>query len=153
MAALIPPTVDLKALRHALKSAAVDKFGPDEAKWPKKMRRPEDVIKKCADSDHYQADEFTGWHYVNCSTKEPPGIVDAALKPITERREVYPGRWANISVNAYGYDTSGNKGVTLGLNNVQLLKHAAPLGGATPRPQDDFEAVAVEDDAEDGWDQ
>ena len=40
---------------------------------------------------------------------------------------VYPGRNVKASIQAFGYEAEGNKGVTFGLVNVQLLEDAEEL--------------------------
>jgi hypothetical protein len=50
-----------------------------------------------------------------------------------------------VSVTAYAYDVSGNKGVTLGLNNVQMYGGGERLLGG-PRAEDEFDAIEDEDD-------
>lgn len=146
---LFPPDTDFGPYRAALKEAAVTRWGSDMAKWPKNLRGPDAVIRKCEDSDSYGA-EFAGWHFINVSSKEAPGIIDRDKKeigPETGTREVYPGRWARISINAFAYEAAGNKGVSFGLNNVQLLKHDQPLGGRK-RANDEFDAWAGDDEDE-----
>ena len=152
IAVLLPPTFDIAPLVAALEAAAIKKFGADKSKWPKKMRRPEDVIGDCADKDTY-ANMPPGWRYVNATSKDQPGVVDAHVKDVLDAKELYPGRWLRVSANAYGYDNKGNKGVTFGLNNIQLLKHDETLAGK-PRADREFDEMAAEmedakDDAED----
>jgi hypothetical protein len=150
MAFLLPPSIDTKPILAALTDEMNKGFGADRAKWPKTARKPEDVIKPCAGSDHHDAPEFAGWSYFNCGSYEQPGVVNALVEDVEldktknpkAGREVYSGRWARISVNAYSYQT-GKKGVTLGLNNIQLLKHDTPLSGRA-RPQNEFDSYAEE---------
>jgi hypothetical protein len=153
---LMPPGYDTKPIVEALTNAAIKKFGPDRTKWPKGMRGPAQVLRDCADSEHYAALP-PGWKFINCSSPDQPGIVDANLTDVTDKRQVYPGRWARITVNAYGYDAKGNRGVTLGLNNVQLLKHDEPLAGKRPA-KSEFDVMAEEmqdakadETADTGW--
>ncbi|NNM74781.1 ssDNA-binding protein [Enterovirga aerilata] len=159
---LLPPTYDFTLLKDRLKAAWIKKFGEDKAKWPKGdlVRTPDKVIKKAeecyraADGSRLYGPEFDGWFVISASTSGDdagPEIVDAMKQPVTSSREVYPGRWARISVRPYGY-ANKTRGVTLGLGNVQLLRHDTPLGGRTTAASD-FDEVAEEMDADDGaWD-
>lgn len=52
------------------------------------------------------------------------------------------GDYGRVSMNAYGYDQKGNKGVAFGWNNAQFLEKGEPLGRA--RAEDDFDAVEDE---------
>jgi hypothetical protein len=115
---LLPPEYDLTPLKEALKQAAIEKFGPDQDKWPKGMKGPKTVIRPCEEKSHLSG-YLPGWHFVSASSADMPGVVDGALREITDEKEAYAGRWAIMSVNSYGYDNV-SKGVTFGLQNVQL---------------------------------
>jgi hypothetical protein len=62
---------------------------------------------------------------------------------VLDAEQAYAGRWARASVNFWSYDTSGNRGVAVGLQNVQLLRDDEKLGSNTPKPQDVFKPVAI----------
>jgi len=82
--------------------------------------------------------EYAGHMYMAMSSKQRPGVVDRDLNPILDSTQVYSGCYARVSINAFPYSNSGNKGVSFGLNNVQFLEDGEPLGGRT-RPEDDFD--------------
>ena len=149
---LLPPELDLTPIKHALLEVAIEKWGTDKKKWPKMRTTPATVIKRCEDKDLFSG-AFPDWHFINLSSKDQPGVIDANLRDVTDPREAYPGRWAMISANAYVWDNSFGKGVSLGLNNVQLRKHDDPLGGRA-RPQDEFDdySEAMDDDDEEDED-
>jgi hypothetical protein len=81
--------------------------------------------------------EYAGHMYMAMSSKQRPGVVDQDLNPILDSTQVYSGCYARVSINAFPYSNSGNKGVSFGLNNVQFLEDGEPLGGRT-RAEDDF---------------
>lgn len=81
--------------------------------------------------------EYAGHYYMAMSSKTRPGVVDADLNPVLDSTQVYSGCYARVSINAFPYSNSGNKGVSFGLNNVQFLEDGEPLGGRT-RAEDDF---------------
>jgi len=81
--------------------------------------------------------EYAGHMYMAMSSKQRPGVVDADLNPILDSTQVYSGCYARVSINAFSYSNSGNKGISFGLNNVQFLEDGEPLGGRT-RAEDDF---------------
>jgi hypothetical protein len=118
------------------------------AKWPSK--RPAKIATTLHDGDGVKektgepyGPECKGHYVMAVSSKLRPQIVDQNLNPIIETTGIQSGDYARVSINAYGYDVSGNRGVSFGLGNVQLLAKGEPLGGAT-RAEDDF--TAVEDD-------
>ncbi len=81
--------------------------------------------------------------FVNVRADRMPGVVDQALKAMTENDpRIYAGCYVRASIQAFYYDTNGNQGVSFGLMNVQLLRDGEPLGGMS-RPENDFEPVAA----------
>lgn len=81
--------------------------------------------------------EYAGHYYMALSSKTRPGVVDQALNAILDTTQVYSGCYARVSMNAFAYSNSGNKGISFGLNNVQFLDDGPALGGRT-RAEDDF---------------
>lgn len=81
--------------------------------------------------------EYAGHMFMAMSSKTRPGIVDQDLNAILDSTAVYSGCYARVSINAFPYSNSGNKGISFGLNNVQFLEDGEPLGGRT-RAEDDF---------------
>lgn len=66
-----------------------------------------------------------------------------ATQEVKDPEQVYEGRWACASINAYGWEhPTGGKGVSIGLQNVQLLDNddVIPRGGSSATG-DEFEAV------------
>jgi len=75
-----------------------------------------------------------GSFYVNHTSKFKPSIVDSspAKNPITNKELVYPGVWAILVVNAYGYGKSPpqpKKGVSFGLQAVMIIGNDQNLSG------------------------
>lgn len=60
--------------------------------------------------------------FINPWCKEKPGIVDARRVEIFDASDVWAGQLARFSVAPFAYENSGNKGVSLYLHNVQILK-------------------------------
>jgi hypothetical protein len=141
-----PQIAELKA---AVVAEAKAKFGD---KW-KAVLANNDPIKdpeKKAIADGLKLDEppeevspeLKGMLMINasCSTKRKPQVVDQKLEKIFSGDEVYSGCWANVSVATFGFDRDKNKGVSFGLNNVQLVRTDDRLGGAADAGSD-FESI------------
>jgi hypothetical protein len=79
---------------------------------------------------------YAGYYFINASSNEKPGIVDADLNPIIDTSEFYSGCYGRASITLYPYDTSGSKGIAAGLNNVQKLEDGEKFGGATSAAAD-----------------
>lgn len=76
---------------------------------------------------------------VRCSTINKPSVVFGNGEECTTEEEVYPGRWARISVRAYAWDhPTGGKGISFGLSNVMLLDHDDRIGGGRAKVEDEF---------------
>jgi hypothetical protein len=158
---LFPPGTDKTPFMDALRHAMIVKHGSDVKKWPRLKMGPDQVLK---DFEEYNANSKTplpgdweNWILVRANsrvseTSRPPGVVgptrgpDGMFERISDLREIYGGRWAKASIDAYYYNIKGkNNGVTFGLSNVQLLKHDSRFGAMRPPAEDDFE------DASDEW--
>ena len=86
--------------------------------------------------------------FVNANSTTKPGVVDADRNPILESSELYSGIIGRASINFYAYNSSGNRGIACGLNNLQKLSNGTPLGGHS-RAEDDF--ADLDDDDEDDF--
>lgn len=142
---LIPKGSDIKALRELVEAKARESFG-DKLKNPKFKEKLKLPIKKCTDCTDKDGNVYSGFddpRFEYCiwpQTTTKPGIADATNANVSEPSEVYSGRWGRINVHAYKFDVDGNYGISLGLDNVQLLDHDEMMGGR-PRASDEFEPV------------
>jgi|SRR5215471_19346646 len=153
---LFPPGLNTEVYRNALKAAMIEKFGPDQSKWPNVRHTPREVIRDFgafnAAAKNPLPGDWNGWTMIraNCSDKYAPNVVgptrgqDGFFPRVNDRREVYGGRWASAVIEAYVFQSPRNNGVTFGLKNVQLLKHDTPFGISQSRPEDDFEDASEE---------
>lgn len=162
LTALCPPTLPLTHADKALEEAMIAKFGADPARWPKLKRKRADAIADFAKYNSEDANkplpgDWAGWRMIRTSSPgdRPPNVVGPVkvlnaktgkleFPVITDSREVYGGRWARATVEAYAYDRKDGKGLTFGLVNVQLLKHDAPFGRAAAKAEDDFDDATPE---------
>jgi hypothetical protein len=81
-------------------------------------------------------------YFVNANATSAPGVVDADLNPIITRSEVYSGVYGRASITFYAFNSSGNKGIACGLNNLQKIRDGEPLGGKASAESD----FATDDD-------
>lgn len=126
----------INAMKAAAAAACEKKWGADRAKWPRPMRSP------FGNGEEKDYDGYKGHVYINATSAQKPGIVDAALQPITDETKFYAGCYARATVVAYAYDKAGNRGVAFSLHNVQKLRDGAPFGSRRAAG-DDFEALAT----------
>lgn len=157
---LIPEGADIDVLRKAVDSVIGDNLTPAQREKTK-VKIP--IYKTAEDSSlAIYADDFP--YFIRTNTKcfdrqgkprPAPEVIRPNGKAIAETDEpdeLYNGRWFRASLNPYWYDNE-NKGVSLGLVNIQLLKHDEPLAGGKVAAERDFEPVeGLEDLEEEGAD-
>lgn len=80
--------------------------------------------------------ECKGCWVITVSAKNKPVVVDAAGQPILDAGEVYSGCYGRASINFYGFNQAGKKGISAGLLAIQKLHEGEPFG--TVGSADDF---------------
>lgn len=144
VAILLPKGADISALKKLAADKAKEKWGD---KIPAKMRNP---IKKCVECQDKDGNTYAGFddpRFEYCiwpTAINKPGVIDGKNQPVTDAGDMYSGRWGMLNVHAYWYDMDGNRGISFGLDNVQLLDHDDSLGGRS-KATSEFEAVAGAD--------
>ena len=93
-------------------------------------------------------DEFKGMYFINASSYRRPGVVDKDTNPLLDEEDFYSGCWARATINPFFYDNSGNKGVAIGLNNLQKLRDDEPLSGGGSA-EEDFGGAGSASDSDD----
>ena len=88
---------------------------------------------------------YANSYFLNANATNPPGIVDANCKPIMDRSEVYSGCYGRASITFYAFNSNGNRGIAVGLNNLQKIRNGEPLDGHT-RAEDDLADLEEDDD-------
>lgn len=137
-----------KAIHAACIKAAVDKWGEEKVtKWLKddKLKLPfkKDIASRDLDEERFGS-------YIQPWTQNPPGVVsnkaypkghEKAGKPIpiVDPKDIYSGCLVRASVRPWVYDTDGNRGVSLGLQNVQKVADGERMDGRVAA-EDEFEA-------------
>ena len=96
------------------------------------------------DAERPDDEAYKNSYFVNANPTSAPGIVDADLNPILTRSEVYSGVYGHASITFYAFNSSGNKGIACGLNNLQKIRDSEPLGGKASA-ESDFANDADED--------
>ena len=130
---LIIPKRDTKTLTKI--QAAIEaayKEGEAKLKGNGKSVPPLTAIKTpLRDGDTERPDDsaYAGCYFVNANATSVPGIVDVDRNPILTRSEVYSGVYGRASITFYAFNSSGNRGIACGLNNLQKVRDGEPLGG------------------------
>jgi hypothetical protein len=96
------------------------------------------------DAERPDDEAYRNAYFINANANTAPGIVDAECNPILSRSEVYSGVYGRASISFYAFNSSGNRGIACGLNNLQKIRDGEPLGGKASA-ESDFSTVDDED--------
>lgn len=105
-------------LRKQIMAAAKEKWG-DKAENMFASGQLRSPLRDASEKDYAGYGE-EGAKYANFWSKSAPGVVDGKLEDVIDPSYVYPGCLGRVSYRAFAYDASGNRGVGLGLLNVQI---------------------------------
>jgi hypothetical protein len=147
---LIIPKSDTKTI-NAIKSAVEAAYKEGEAKLRGNSRTVPalSAIKtplRDGDTERPDDEAYKNAYFVNANATTAPGIVDADLNPILSRSEVYSGVYGRASITFYAFNSSGNRGIACGLNNLQKIRDGEPLGSKASAESDFAEFVNDDDD-------
>lgn len=110
---VFPKGANLKEMGAAAKRAAIEKFGV----MPDKLKKP------FLDGDESENLQLHGTIFVRASTKNKPAVCRADRSPVLveSAHEIKSGYWARASVNAWAWMFKSKKGVSFGMQLIQLL--------------------------------
>lgn len=134
---IIIPKSDTKLI-DKIKSAIKAALEEGKAKFGGKI--PATYKNPLRDGDVERPDDenYENSYFINANSARKPGLVDADLNPILDKDEFYSGCYGRASVNFYAFNVSGNKGVAVGLNNLQKLEDGIRLSGGGSSAEEDF---------------
>lgn len=142
-------TVTVKKIKAAIQAAYEE--GEGKLKGNGRSVPPLSAIKtplRDGDTERPDDEAYKGCYFVNANSTTAPGIVDADRQEILDHSEVYSGVYGRASISFYAFNSSGNRGIACGLNNLQKIRDGEPLGSRSSA-QDDF--ADVDDDDDDGF--
>lgn len=144
--ALFDKSADMTKLKAAAKAAIEEKWGTDPAKHPKNLRSPfRDQGEKAKDGV-LPPGHVEGAVFLNLKSTQKPGVVDEQVQPILDESVFYAGCYAIAAVSVYAYDQAGNRGVGIGLTNIQKVADGEPFSGR-PKPEASFTPVVTSTNA------
>ena len=141
---LIIPKSDKKTIAainkaiDAAKQAGIGKFG---GKIPANIKIP----LRDGDIDREDDETYKDSYFINANCKLKPGLIDKHGVKIEDSTELYSGCYGLASVTFYAFNTSGNKGIACGLNNLMKTRDGESLGGRA-KAEDDFAEFIEEED-------
>ena len=139
------PKSDTKTLEKINKAVEAAKEDAKGKKWGGKL--PPNLKMPLRDGDIERPDDenYAGHMFFNATSKDAPQIVDRKVQPILDPLECGSGDYCNVSVNFFGFNANGNRGVAAGLGNIQLIKRGERLAGRASAASD-FEEVEGDGD-------
>jgi len=134
----------IKAIRDAVAAATeAGRTSKFQGKIPASLKVP------LRDGDDEKPDDeaYEGMYFLNlnASSKTKPSVINKKGEPITNPEEFYSGCYGKASVNFYAFNTSGNKGIACGLNNLLKLEDGESLGGRQSANDDFADDLDVND--------
>lgn len=143
VSAIIPKSdaETVEKIKRAIEQAKKDSVSKWGGKVPANLKLP----LRDGDIDRPEDEAYANSYFFNANSRQAPQVVDKNVQPILDQSEVYSGCYGRISVNFYGFNNNGNRGIAAGLGNIQKLRDGESLGGRS-NAEEDFDAVADEDD-------
>ena len=137
-------TETINGIKQAIETAKQEGIGKFGGKIPANLKLP----LRDGDIDRPGDENYKNSYFVNANATKKPGIVNKFLVKIEDDTEVYSGCYGKAALTFYAFNTSGNKGIACGLNNLMKWEDGEPLGGGS-RAEDDFAGEAAEISEED----
>lgn len=125
----------IKKINEAVEAAIQEGIS---SKWNGKKPANLKLPLRDGDIDREDDEACAGMMFLNANSTQKPGIVDKDLMEILDPDEVYSGCYGRASISFYPFNVNGNRGVGVGLNNIQKLSEGERLGGSRASAEDDF---------------
>lgn len=127
-------TVDL--INEAIEAA---KLKGKAEKWGGKVPANCKIPLRDGDLDREDDEAFAGCLFLNATTKIKPGVktMDGGkLGDAFDGEDFYSGCYGAATLNFFPYDSNGNRGVGVGLNNVVKTRDGERLSGGRSADED-----------------
>ena len=144
---LLPAEYDCSGLERLALAVATKAFGANAAAMLQAgaIKSPfrRQAEKALQGKDGYSTDPNA--RYVNAKSERQPGVMDQRVQPLLDPSKIYGGCVCNVQLNCFAWNhPTGGKGLSFGLQNVQLVRDGKPLGGGTnPDPKTIFKPLAM----------
>jgi hypothetical protein len=138
-------SAEYKAMKKAALAAAEEKWGAKAKDMISngQVRMP---FRDAEEKGQYAGYE-TGKVFINAWSKQPPDDIDGRLQDVVPA-DVFPVCLGRITYNAFAYENSGNRGVSFGLNNVQITDFTSDRLDGKKKGKDDFDALDMPEPGE-----
>ena len=137
--AILWPKTETAITKLVEEAVAAAKEKGKTSKWGGKIPANCKTPIRDGDIDREDDPSYKGMYFMNCSSKQKPGIrvlENGQVVEALDQQDFYSGCWGAITVNMFPYENSGNKGVAVGLNNVIKTRDDEKLAGGATAEQD-----------------
>jgi len=125
-------TPEFKAMQKAVEEVIKEKF-------PKGNRNQ--LYNSFRDGGE-KSGQYAGYEegviFISASSNRKPPVIDARKQPVLLAEQVWPGQLVRAALNPFWFDKAGNKGVSWGLNSVQIVKADRPRIDGVVSPEKAF---------------
>ena len=125
------------ALKKAVLECIEDKCGPGKSTDRQFMAGLRSPFRPCSEKS-YNGYDIDGGVFISPWSKTRPGLVDAQRNEIMVPEDLWAGQLVRATVNPFYYNNSGNRGVSFGLNNLQLCAAGTRRLDGRKAAKDDF---------------
>ena len=81
------------------------------------------------DGDQKGDESYAGYYYLNAKSDVKPTLFDQNAKVVTDTETFYSGCYARVILLFYAYSKGGNKGIGVGLGDMQKVRDGKNLTG------------------------
>lgn len=135
---LIPKTdkATIALVNEAIEAA---KLNGKTTKWGGRI--PANCKSPLHDGDIERPDDhaYAGCMYLNASSSNKPGVKvleHGELMDALGAEDFYSGCYGAVTLNMFAYDTNGNRGIGVGLNNLIKTRDGERLAGGSTAEED-----------------
>lgn len=108
-------------------------------KWGGKIPANVRSCLRDGDIDREDDEAFAGCYFLNASSRNKPGVKvleDGIVSDALDEEDFYSGCYGAVTLDFFPYESSGNKGVGAGLNNVIKTRDGDRLSGGRSADED-----------------
>lgn len=134
-------TKTLNAINQAIEAA---KEEGKANKWGGKIPGNLKLPLRDGDTDREDDEAYQDKMFVNATSKRKPGVVDQRKQKIEDETVIYAGCYVRASLNFFPFNANGNKGIAVGLNNIQKWADGEALAGGSSA-EEDFDEIEIEE--------
>ena len=113
---------EYKAMQTACIEAAKAKFGPTV-----NLKSLQFPFRDAGEKDYAGYED--GFTYINPWSEQRPGVVDHDVQDVLDVGSIYAGMQVRASIAPFAWANSGKKGVSFGLNHLQVVKEGVRIDG------------------------